>query len=314
MNSFRTAKVGVIGCGKISETYLKTLTEKFHNILEVAACADLLKEMAEKRAAEFSIPKVCTVDELLADPEIEFVLNLTIPKAHASINLQAVQAGKHIYSEKPFTITMEDADEVLRIADEKGLRVGCAPDTFLGGGLQTCRKLIDEGWIGTPYAASGLLLGGNSNGVKPGDDPLMDMGPYYLTALIFLMGPIREVTGFANTFTPEIRVSNPKSPRYGEIVLNEAPTNVSGALEFESGSTALLQVARESSGYTPRLEIYGTEGILYVPDPNFFRGPVLLMQNNIEKAENKMKKGIVLFTLQKSLGDRDKMYTALKRE
>jgi len=285
MGEYRKGKVGVIGCGKISEKYLATLTEKFHGILEVAACADLVREMAEKRAAEFGIPKVCTVEEMLADPEIEFILNLTIPKAHASINLQAVQAGKHVYSEKPFTITLEEANEVLGIAEEKGLRVGCAPDTFLGGGLQTCRKLIDDGWIGTPYAASGLLLGGNNNGVQPGDDPLMDMGPYWLTAFIFLLGPIREVCGYAKTFTREIKVANPHSPRYGQTVVNEAPTNVSGAIEFESGATALLQVARESFGYTPRLEVYGTEGILHVPDPNFFRGPVLLMRHSGEIKE-----------------------------
>lgn len=285
MGSFRKAKVGVIGCGKISSKYLTTLTEKFQGILEVAACADLIRALAEKRASEYGIPKVCTVEEMLADPEIEFVLNLTVPKAHAAINLQAVQAGKHVYSEKPFTITLEEANEIMRIAGEKGLRVGCAPDTFLGAGLQTCRKLIDDGWIGTPYAASGLLLGGNGNGVQPGDDPLLDMGPYWLSALVFLLGPIREVTGYANTLYPEIRVSNPHSPRFGEIVPNGAPTNVSGALEFEGGATALLQVARESFGYTPRLEIFGTEGILYVPDPNFFHGPVMLMQNNGETKE-----------------------------
>lgn len=282
-------KVGVIGCGQISGVYLKNCTNQFNTILEVAAVADIVGELAEKRALEFSIPKVCTVDELLANPEIEVVLNLTAPAVHAPINMKALQAGKHVYCEKPFALTREDADAVLTLAASKKLRVGCAPDTFLGAGIQTCRKIIDDGWIGTPYAAGGTILMGNASGgmhpnfqnfLKLGGDPLMDMGPYYLTAMVALFGGAKRVTGSVSQLHQTITVNNPRSPRYGDTVPVEAPTNVSAVIDFESGVTAGLQAAKESFGYSPRLEIYGTEGILYAPDPNFFGGTVAIKQAN----------------------------------
>ncbi|MCB0106422.1 MAG: Gfo/Idh/MocA family oxidoreductase, partial [Caldilineaceae bacterium] len=150
-------KVGVIGCGRISGIYLKTCTQVF-DILDVVACADLVPELAQTQAQEYGVPRACTAEELLADPEIEIVVDLTVPWAHPEVNRAIRNAGKHVYTEKPFALTAEDADSVLDLAREKGLRVGSAPDTFLGGGLQTCRKLIDDGAIGTPYAASGLIL------------------------------------------------------------------------------------------------------------------------------------------------------------
>jgi predicted dehydrogenase len=290
----RKVKVGVIGTGQISRIYLKNMTETFDGILEVKALADRVPELARQRAEQFTIPNVWTVEELLADPEIEIVLNLTVPAAHAAINLQALRAGKHVYSEKPFALTREDADEVLQLAEATGLLVGCAPDTFLGGGLQTCRKLIDEGWIGTPYSANGTIIMGNaSNGMHPnfqnflklGGDPIMDMAPYYLTALIFLLGPVRRVTGTAQQLNREITVINPKSPSYGEKVAIEAPTNVSAVLDFHSGAVASLQAAKESFGYLPRLEIFGTEGNLIVPDPNFFGGRIAIQFPNGETKE-----------------------------
>ncbi|WP_207802211.1 Gfo/Idh/MocA family protein [Paenibacillus xerothermodurans] len=287
-------KIGVIGCGQISGKYLKNCTQTFDNILEVVACADLMPELARQRAEEYGIPKVCSVEELLADPDIEMVLNLTAPAAHAAINMQALHAGKHVYTEKPFALNREDADRVIALAEEKGLLVGCAPDTFLGGGLQTCRKLIDEGWIGTPYAASGLILMGHpSSGLHPnfqnflrlGGDPLLDMGPYYMTALVSMLGPVRRVAGSAATLHHEVTIMNPKSPRFGDSVPVEAPMNVTALLEFESGVLGSLQAAKESFGYTPRLEIYGTEGILYAPDPNFFGGKIAVKQHSGEVKE-----------------------------
>jgi predicted dehydrogenase len=285
----RKVKVGVIGCGMISGIYLKNCTQVFNHILEVAACADLVPELARKRAEEFNVPKACTVEELLADPDIEIVLNLTAPVAHAPINLKALHAGKHVYTEKPFALTREDADEVLALAESRGLLVGCAPDTFLGGGLQTCRKLIDEGWIGTPYAANATIIMGSAgdgmhpnfqNFLKLGGDPIMDMGPYYLTALVNLLGPVRRVTGSAQQLRKEITIQNPKSPRYGDTVPVEAPTNVTAVLDFHSGAIGSLQAAKESFGYKPRLEIFGTEGNMTVPDPNFF-GPVPNLDSTI---------------------------------
>ncbi|MBB3071997.1 putative dehydrogenase [Paenibacillus baekrokdamisoli] len=289
----RKVKIGIIGCGQISHIYLKNCTEMF-DILEVVACADLLPELASKRANEFGIPKACTVDELLADPEIEIVVNLTAPAVHALVNLKALQSGKHVYTEKPFALSLPDADEVLALAASKGLRVGCAPDTFLGAGIQTCIKLIDDGWIGTPYAASGtIIMGTSSDGMHPnfqnflrlGGDPLLDMGPYYLTALIAMLGPVRRVTGSAQQVVRELQILNHKSPRFGDTVPVEAPMNVAATLDFHNGAVVSLQASKESFGYSPRLEVYGTEGILYVPDPNFFGGSIAIKQSNGETKE-----------------------------
>jgi predicted dehydrogenase len=274
--------IGVLGCGQISGIYLQNCTQGF-GILEVAACADLVPELAVQRAAEYGIPRACSVEELLADPAIELVLNLTSPQVHTEVNRRILSAGKHVYTEKPFALTRADADAVLGQARASGLRVGCAPDTFLGAGLQTCRKLLDDGAIGTPYAASGLILMGSVwDGMHPnapyylqlGWDPLFDMAPYYLTALVFLLGPVRRVTGSTAQLRREITLRNPQSPRFGEAVPVGAPMNAAATLDFTSGAIATLQAAKESFGYTPRLEIYGTEGILYAPDPNMFGGAI----------------------------------------
>ncbi|CAM2863082.1 Gfo/Idh/MocA family oxidoreductase [Paenibacillus sediminis] len=285
----RKVKVGVIGTGVISSVYLKNLTSIFGNIVEVRAVADLVPELARKRAEEFQIPGVYTPDELLADPEIEIVLNLTSPAAHASVNLKALHAGKHVYTEKPFALNRQDADEVLALAESKELLVGCAPDTFLGAGIQTCIKLIDDGWIGTPYAASAtIIMGSSSSGMHPnfrnflklGGDPMLDMGPYYVTALIALLGPVRRVSGSASQLNQEIVINNPQSPAFGQSVPVEAPTNVTAVLDFQSGAVASFQAAKESFGYFPRMEIYGTEGNFFVPDPNLFGGTISIQFPN----------------------------------
>jgi predicted dehydrogenase len=281
----RRVKVGVIGAGVISDIYLKTCTGSFSHIVEVAAVADVVEELARKRASEYGIPKVYTVDELLADPDIEIVLNLTSPAAHAPINLKALHAGKHVYTEKPFALSEQDADEVLSLARSKGLYVGCAPDTMLGAGVQSCIKLIRDGWIGRPYAANAVIVMGNASGgmhpnfqnfLKLGGDPLFDMGPYYLTAMLAMLGPVRRVSGSAQQLNREITVTNPKSHAFGSTVPVEAPSNVSAVLDFHSGAVGVFQAAKESFGYLPRLEIFGTEGNLTVPDPNFFSGPIKL--------------------------------------
>lgn len=280
--------VGVIGCGQISGIYLHNCTRLF-DILDVVAVADLVPELARARAEEYHIPHVCTVEELLAHPDVEIILDLTSPGAHAALNKQALQAGKHVYTEKPFALTAGDADEVLELAQAKQLRIGCAPDTFLGAGLQTCRRLIDDGAIGSPYAASGLILMGNRyDGLHPrfesylqlGWDPLFDMAPYYLTAMVFLLGPVRRVTGSTSQVHREITITNPQSHRYGETIPVAAPMNTAATLDFESGAIASLQAAKESFGYTPRFEIYGTEGILYAPDPNMFGGAIQIRRRD----------------------------------
>ncbi len=288
----RKVKVGVIGCGQVSATYLHNCKSRFPQ-LEIAGCADLDSERAVERAEQFVLP-VFTVDELLQNSEVELILNLTAPKVHAEVNLKALSNGKHVYSEKPFALNLEEADRVLRFADERGLLVGCAPDTFLGGGLQTARKLIADGWIGTPYAAHASILMGNfADGMHPnfhnffrlGGDPLLDMAPYYVTALVALFGPVARVTGMAAQLRQSITVANPLSPRFGESVTVEAPMNAAAALELGNGVLASLQAAKEGFGYSPRLEVYGTEGTLLLPDPNFFGGPIRWRGSNGQEAE-----------------------------
>ncbi|NDJ61064.1 MAG: Gfo/Idh/MocA family oxidoreductase [Chloroflexi bacterium] len=274
-------KIGIIGCGNISSTYLRIC--KSFKILEVYACADLDMERAKAKAAEFEVPHVHTVDQLLADPEIQIVVNLTIPAAHVEVSLAALAAGKHIYTEKPLAITRAAGKQIIELAEANGLLVGGAPDTFLGGGLQTCRKLIDEGLIGTPVAAVAFLASHGPENWHPNPDffyqvgggPLFDMGPYYLTTLVHLLGAVRRVTGSAQISFPE-RVATSQALN-GHRIPVEIPTHIAGVLDFAAGAVATLITSFDVWAHTlPRVEIYGSEGSLSVPDPNTFGGPVLL--------------------------------------
>ncbi len=271
-------KFGIIGCGNISGIYLKA--DKTFNNLELVACADLDMDRARAKAAEHNI-KAYTVDQLLADPEIEIVVNLTIPAAHAEVSTAAVQAGKAAYSEKPFALNRTDGEALLKAAAAKGVRVGCAPDTFLGGGLQTCRKLVDDGVIGEPVAATAFMMSrGHEHWhpnpafyYQPGGGPMFDMGPYYLTALVSILGPVRRVTGLTRASFPERRVTS--QPNYGQIIKVEVPTHVAGLLEFASGAIGTIITTFDvKAAQLPRLEIYGSEASLSLPDPNTFGGPV----------------------------------------
>jgi len=275
-------KVGLIGCGNISRQYCTGMG--LFDILEIVACADIEIDRAEALAAEFNIPRVYSPEQLLADPEIQIVVNLTIPAAHAAVNMAALQAGKHAYCEKPFAVHRPEGQKVLALAEEKGLLVGCAPETFMGGGLQTCRKLIDDGWIGQPIAASAFMMGHGPEGWHPNPDffyqvgggPMFDMGPYYLTALVHLLGPIKKVAGFARSSFPERIITN-ANDRYGERIPVEVPTHVSGSVEFASGAIGSLIISFDVWGsHLPRIEIYGSEGTLAVPDPNTFGGPIFI--------------------------------------
>jgi predicted dehydrogenase len=272
-------RVGVIGCGVISGIYLKNsaLFESY----DVVACADLVPERAQARAEEYGVPRACAVDELLADPEVELVLNLTIPKVHAEVALAALESGKSVYSEKPLGITREEGERIMTAARDRELWVGCAPDTFMGGGLQTCRKLIDDGWIGRPVAATAFFTSHGPESwhpdpdfyYQPGAGPMFDMGPYYLTTLINLLGPIRRVTGTAQTSFPERVIRS--QPKYGTVITVRTPTHVTGVLDFASGAVGTIVTSFDVWANTlPRIEIYGSEGSLSVPDPNAFRGPV----------------------------------------
>ncbi len=284
----RRTKLGIIGCGNISGIYL-TVCPTF-DLLEVAACADVVLERAEAQAAKYGVPVACSPADLLRDPEIEIVANLTIPRAHGEVALAALAAGKSVYSEKPLALTRAEGQEILQQARAGGLRVGGAPDTFLGGGLQTCRKLIDDGWIGTPVAATAFMLGhGPENWhpdpeffYQPGAGPLFDMGPYYLTALIALLGPVRRVTSSARITTPERIIGS--EPKRGTRIAVNTPTHVAGVLDFASGPVATLVTSFDVwSAEVPRIEIYGTAGSLSLPDPNTFGGPVRVRRAGAEE-------------------------------
>ncbi|BDI32526.1 oxidoreductase [Capsulimonas corticalis] len=274
-------KVGVIGCGNISAIYFEA-GRKFRNI-EIVAAADLHLERAQARAEQFGIPKACAVDDLLADPDVEIVINLTVPAAHYGVCLSALQAGKHVYVEKPFSATREQGKRLLDLAAEKGLRIGGAPDTFLGGGLQTCRKILDDGWIGRPVAATAFVMNTGPEGWHPSPDffykagggPMFDMGPYYLTALVSLLGPIQRISGSARRTHPERTATS--EALYGRKIPVEIPTHVAGTLDFESGPVASMIMSFDVHAHRlPNIEIYGAEGTLAVPDPNCFDGPALV--------------------------------------
>ena len=272
-------KVGLIGCGNISPQYLMNLPA--YPGVEVAACSDLVMDKAIDRAAEFGVPVVCTTEELLVNPDIDIAVNLTQPANHASVSLAAIAAGKHVYSEKPFAVEKGDGDEILRAARKAGVTVGCAPDTFLGAGIQTCRKVINDGRIGRPVGAMASFLNQGHEHWHPdpafyyevGGGPMFDMGPYYLTALVSLLGPVGRVAGaHGRAFDRRMVTSAPLS---GTMIDVEVPTHVTGLLDFENGAIGTIVTSFDVwASEVPWMEIYGTEGTLSVPDPNKFDGPV----------------------------------------
>jgi predicted dehydrogenase len=273
-------RIGIIGCGNISEIYLANLTQRFANV-EVAAVADMIAERAAAKAAAHGIAKACTVEEMLADPSIAVILNLTIPRAHAEVCLQALEAGKHVYTEKPLSVSLRDGERIQNLARKKGLRVGAAPDTFLGAGIQTCIRLINEGAIGAPVAANAFMMCHGHESwhpdpdfyYQPGGGPVFDMGPYYFTALLALLGPAERVMGSASTHIPRRVVGS--GPKTGEVITVAVPTHITGTIDFACMATATFTMSFEIwHTALPCLEVHGTDGSLQVPDPNGFGGPV----------------------------------------
>jgi predicted dehydrogenase len=274
-----TPRVGVIGCGNISGVYLQNLKDAEE--IEAIACADIVEDAAREKAGQFGIGKVYSPDELIADPDIDIVLNLTVPTAHAGLTLAAIRAGKHVYSEKPLGITREEGRQIVDAARESGVSIGCAPDTFLGAGYQTCRRLLDAGAVGEPVAATAFMVcRGHERWhpdpfffYQPGGGPVLDMGPYYLTALVHLLGPVSSVTATSRITFPEREVTAP--PNEGKKIPVEVQTHLTGALQFESGPVATLIMSFDVwENDLPQLRVYGTDGNLSAPDPNFFEGPV----------------------------------------
>lgn len=273
-------KVGIIGCGNISPAYMKNIPNYEH--LELYACADLDVSRAQARAEEFAIPHAYTVEQLLGDPQVDMVINLTIPAVHAEVCIQILEAGKHAYVEKPLAVTREEGQQILEVAKRNGLLIGSAPDTFLGGGIQTAIKLIEDGWIGTPIAATAFMMSKGHEHWHPdpefyyakGGGPMFDMGPYYLTALVALLGPIRRITGSTSISFPERTISSEK--KRGQKIKVDTPTHVAGVMDFHSGAIATLVTSFDIMAGTqlPHIEIYGSHGSLSVPNPNIFGGEV----------------------------------------
>ncbi|MEO6846284.1 MAG: Gfo/Idh/MocA family oxidoreductase [Chthoniobacterales bacterium] len=273
-------RVGLIGCGNISNAYFQGL-RPFAKWARITACADLDAGKARAKAEEHQISAVRSPDDLLASPEIDIVLNLTIPQSHVAVNLMALRAGKHVYCEKPFSLTTREGVKVLAEAAKRKLRVGCAPDTVLGGGIQTCRQLLGKGLIGRPVAAMANMLCHGYENWHPspafyydkGGGPLFDMGPYYLTALISALGPIKTVSASAVTAFKERVISS--DPLRGKKITVKTPTHLTGVVDFASGAVGTITMSFDVwAHHVPRLEIYGTQGSLSCPDPNTFDGPV----------------------------------------
>lgn len=280
----KPAKTAIIGCGKIFPAYARGC--RMFRALDLKYCADVHADAAEARAEEFGLA-AAGIEELLADPSIEIVINLTVPKVHAEVGRRILEAGKHVYSEKPLALDVSEGAALLALAGQKGLRAGCAPDTFLGAGLQTSRKLIDDGRIGRPLSGTAFMLSPGPESWHPnpafyyqkGAGPMFDMGPYYITALVHLLGPVANVCAVTSKARSE-RLATCKE-HFGEMLPVEVPTHYSGSLIFESGAVINIAISFDVHGSTRGnnpIEIYGSEGSLGVPDPNTFGGPVSLLR------------------------------------
>lgn len=288
--SEKKVNIGVIGCGNISIVYLTNLTQHYQNV-NVAACADLFPEKAAQAAQTYGVKKSCTVEELLADPEIELVVNLTLPAVHYKVNKQILEAGKHVYCEKPLALSLEDADELVKLAEAKGLMLASAPDTILGAGLMTCRRLLDSGAVGkvTTFTANIVNHGSELWHPSPkflyqkGAGPVLDVGPYYVSALVSLLGPIKQL--FCSARLPE-----PLREIQGEMFPVEVPTSYSAVVEFQNGAVGNINASFDAwRSQLPCIELHGTNASLYAPDPNMFKGPVMFYDG---KALEKHIKGI----------------------
>jgi len=267
--------IGLIGCGNISDAYLRGAAHS--NAIRVKACSDLRPEAAQAKAAEYGVSAM-PVQQLLADPEISIVVNLTVPMTHAAVSQQILNAGKHAYSEKPLAANFADSAGLMELSRARNLRVGCAPDTFLGASHQACRRLIDSGAIGVPVGGSAVVM---SHGMeswhpnpefffKQGGGPILDVGPYYITQLVNLLGPVRRAVALGTIGNATRTVTS--EPLKGSTIDVEVLTTVNGVLEFANGANISLSASWDvwKHNRASPIEIYGTEGTLLGVDPNFF--------------------------------------------
>lgn len=299
--------IGIVGCGAISHIYINNITNMFSNTKVVAVC-DIDKNKANEIKEKYKISSVLTLDEMLMNENIDIILNLTTPNVHYSICKKALLAGKHTYVEKPLSLELEQGKELVQIAYEKKLLLGCAPDTFLGAGIQKCIQIIKEGKIGNVISATAYMMCHGHESWHPnpefyykkGGGPMFDMGPYYLTALINLIGPVKSVMGMVKkSFNTRTITSKKKS---GKIIEVEVPTHINGLIEFENGAIGNIITSFDVWGHhLPNIEIHGTEGSIKVPDPNSFNGEILLkildgdwkvVKNDLQYKENSRGLGV----------------------
>jgi predicted dehydrogenase len=274
--------IGIMGCGNISAAYLR-LAPLFGG-MEIRACADLNVDAAKARAAEFGI-RAETVDGLINADDIDIIVNLTVPVAHFDVSKMILEAGKHVYSEKPFVLSVEEGRQLADLATAKGLRVGSAPDTFLGGAHQLARDIIDSGVIGAITGGTCHVMSHGMENWHPNPDfffqkgggPVLDVGPYYITNLVQLIGPVKKVAAISSIPSPERTITS--EPRHGEKIKVETPTTIHALLEFHNGAVVTLGASWDvwQHGHAP-MELYGEDGSIFVPDPNFFSGTVEVMR------------------------------------
>ncbi len=282
----KKVNVGVVGCGCISGIYLTNLTGAFADKVNVTAVCDLIPERALEAQKKYNVPKAYFTDEeIMADEEIELIVNLTTPDQHCPVNLMALHAGKHAYCEKPLAVCRADGERQVALAKAKGLLLGGAPDTFLGGGIQTCRKLIDDGWIGDVVAVNASMRCRGHESWHPGPafyyqkggGPMFDMGPYYLTCLINLAGAAQSVMAFTRITFPQRLITS--QPLCGTLVDVEVPTHIAGLIKFENGTIGTLTTTFDVfDDHQACVEVFGSRGSILVPDPNGFGGPVKLLR------------------------------------
>ncbi len=274
----RRIGVGIIGCGNISTQYLKAMPA--FDVLDVRAVSDMRPEVAEKKGAEFNVPAV-SVDALLSDPAVEIVVNLTIPRAHVEVGMRALEAGKHVYAEKPLGINFAEGRQLVDAAKARGLRIGSAPDTFLGGGQQQARAVVDSGALGKVVGGNAFFAGPGHEYWHPdpafyydiGGGPVLDMGPYYITALVNLLGPVSRVQALSVTPLKERPIRS--EPKKGQMMPVKVDTHVTGTLIFASGALVQITLSFDvpKHAHVP-IQLFGSEASLLVPDPNTFLGPV----------------------------------------
>lgn len=280
-----TVNVAMIGVGCISGIYLENITKTFTGVRLAGVC-DLVRKRAEDAKEKYNIPKIYdTMHDAFADPEVDIVLNLTRPAEHFEVSRAALLAGKHVYSEKPLGASLEEGVALRDLAAQKGLLLGGAPDTFMGAGIQTCRRLIDDGYIGTPVGCAAFMICRGHESWHPDPDfyyqygggPMMDMGPYYLTAMVNLLGGVKRVVSASKATFDKRVITSPQ--QRGTVINVNVDTYIAGTLQFDSGAIGTLFTTFDA--YYPgqaRFEIYGSQGTLFVPDPNTFGGPIKLFR------------------------------------